>query len=145
MFRIIPILFLVFSFSCANIPVTEPDLYKIYSKLPNLIKSGVIISGREKYFTSSYLTEIDLDDKKSLFLLKLPGYITSTAAHYQKITKNTGCLTVNGFDKNKNPISLYIEYKKNESQWLINYIYLDFKDMETDFLKGTACPKEIEK
>jgi len=66
-------------------------------------------------------------------------------SYYQKISGDNGCITVNGFEQNGDPLSLYLEYKNRNNLWLVNYIYLSFLDNKSNFANKPICPNEAEK
>lgn len=144
MFRFIHIFFIFSLFGCTSKPISDVDLYEAYTQLSKLVDSGNILVNRNKYFSSTYLSEVDIKDKKSLFLLKLSRYIETTDSHYQKLNGNLGCLTINGFDNEKSPVSLFVEYKKENTSWYVNYMYLNFIENKSEFINDAVCPKDIE-
>jgi len=144
MFRLISILILLLPLSCVSEPVSNQDLYHLYAQLSKSTSSGEVVGDREKYFTPKYLSDVNVTEKKSLFVLKLTKYIDSIETQYQKIDSNSGCLTINGIDKEKSPVSLFVEYKKINSNWLVNYMYLNFIESKKEFINKAICPRDIE-
>jgi len=141
---IILILAVLISSGCATNEELDPVLYDNYVALDKSVKQSNITKEMTNYFTASYLSEVSLSDKKSLLLLNLSGYMGSVKSHYQKINNNTGCLILNGFDENKEPLSLFIEYKNKKSLWLVNYMYISFLKSKNDFTNSAKCPREVE-
>ena len=142
--RLILSLLIFFSVGCAINGTNETNLYEIYLEHAEYVNGEQIADNREKYFTKSYLREVDVDDEKSLFLLKISKYIDKVDSKYQIIKGGVGCLTINGFEENGDPVALHIEYKNRKREWLINYIYLDLLEDQADFENHAVCPDEVE-
>ncbi len=120
-------------------------LYDTYQDLKKEIINEDIESNREKYFTFEYLKEVSVDDNNSTFVLKLVDYMNKEINHFQSLHKNTGCLTINGTDESKQPLVLYIEYRKINGQWKVNYMFLNFIENNMGFEKTGVCPRDAEK
>ncbi len=79
--------------------------------------------------------------KSRCFYLKPRKHVDS---HYQKINGEIGCLIINGFESNSDPVSIYIEYKHEFGQWRVNYMYVNFLENRDGFVKSPICPDELE-
>ena len=130
--------------NCAIGDTNETNLYEIYLEHAEYANGGQIADNREKYFTKFYLSEVDVGDEKSLFLLSISKYIDKVDLNYQIINGGVGCLTINGFEENGGPVALHIEYKNRKREWLINYMYLDLLENQVDFENRAVCPDEVE-
>jgi len=138
------ILSLLFS-SCAALKTDTAQLYDAYNKLSQEVKNGEIVLNRSEYFTTNYLKEVNPNDKNSLLLLKLSNYIYKDVSHYQIFNNNMGCLSINGIDKNNEPLSLHVEYNKKNDAWLVNYVFLSFIENRSAYTKEAICPRDVEK
>jgi hypothetical protein len=58
---------------------------------------------------------------------------------------NKGCLSINGMDENNEPLSLHVEYKRENDEWLINYMFLHFLENTESYSKEAICPRVVEK
>lgn len=76
-------------------------------------------------------------------LSSFPSALVTRDSYYQVIKSNKGCLTVNGFDSHARPLSLYIEYSKQEEQWLLSYIELAYLDTPKEFKDIGVCPSKF--
>ncbi len=145
MIRYIAILLILCCSGCATYKPKNIDLYEEYVRLSAAVKESLIEKKMSQFYTSSYLKEVNLNDEKSLFLLNLPNYMEKVESHYQKISGDNGCITVNGFEQNGDPLTLYLEYKNSNDLWLVNYIYLSLLDNKNKFVNKAVCPTEAEK
>jgi len=131
-------------FACSILKVEQTDLYKEYVKQTQAVKNNTIVANRKLFFTSEYLKEVDLTDEKSLLPLKLSKYIHQVSSHYQKLEGQKGCLSVNGIEINEDPVTIYVEYKKEQDLWLVDYMFLHLVENYEDYAKEALCPREVE-
>jgi len=130
--------------SCATNQTTVPDLQKYFVQLSGEVASGDVVDRREDYFSRVYLKEVNIDDENSLFLLNIPSHVKKIESYYQSLNKDTGCLTINGYESNGSPVSIYLEYIKENSHWVVNYMYLNLLEDKSGFKGKAICPKSIE-
>ncbi len=64
--------------------------------------------------------------------------------YYQKLDSQKGCLSINGIELNKDPVSLHIEYKKERGLWLVDYMFLHLIESNEDYVKKALCPRDVE-
>ncbi len=131
-------------YGCSTLKTEQTDLYEEYIKQTQAVKNKTIVSSRMSFFTNEYLKEVDPDNEKSLLLLNLSEYVHQAFSHYQKITDQKGCLSINGIDLNKDPVSLHLEYKKEKGVWLVDYIFLHLIESREDYAEKALCPREVE-
>ncbi len=144
MFRVALLVSLFVTSGCAVKPSANTELYEMYVQLSNSVNSNNIATDKEKFFSTTYLSEVIDDDEKSLFLLKIPSYIKTVDSHFQKFNYEQGCLTVNGFEENSEPVSIFVEYKKEFNRWRVNYMYLNMIENKREFVNKAVCPNEVE-
>jgi len=131
-------------YGCSMLKTEQTDLYKEYIKQAQAVENNTMVSNRSSFFTSEYLKEVDLADEKSLLVLNLSKYVHQEFSHYQKIEGQKGCLSINGIENNKDPVSLYLEYKKERGLWLVDYMFLHLMESSEDYAKEALCPREVE-
>jgi len=131
-------------YGCSTLETEQTDLYENYSQQAKAVKNNTILARRESFFTSEYLKEVDPDNEKSLLLLKLSQYIDQEISHYQMLDNQKGCLSINGVELNKDPVSLHVEYKKEQGLWLVDYMFLHLIESREDYVKKALCPREVE-
>lgn len=138
------VIFSLFLYGCSTLKTEQIDLYEVYVEQAQAAKNNTIVSNRESFFTSGYLGSVDPNDEKSLLLLNLSEYVSQEISYYQKIDNQKACLSINGIEASKEPISLHIEYKKENGLWLVDYMFLHFIESSGDYAREALCPREIE-
>ncbi len=131
-------------YGCSMLEAEQTNLYENYNQQVKAVKNNTILARKESFFTSEYLKEVNPDDEKSLLLLKLSHYIDQEISHYQMLEDKKGCLSINGIELNKDPVSLHVEYKKERGLWLVDYMFLHFIENREDYVKKSLCPREAE-
>ena len=111
---ILSILFTLVISSCSVHKSETVQLFDTYNKLSQETKYGDILAHRNEYFTSTYLKEVNPNNKDSIFLLRLTNYVDENLSHYQSIADGSACLSINGTDENKEPLSLHITKNSKE-------------------------------
>jgi hypothetical protein len=106
---------------CATVEKQPQTLYKTFEQCREAIASGTVVAKREAFFTSKVLSEIDATSEADTEALKFAAYIDDERSHYEKMEKERGCLTVNGYGDNGDPVSLFIEYELSDGRWLTNF------------------------
>jgi hypothetical protein len=138
---LIIIVILVIS-GCAISQRSGVVLYGIYSELYASVKAGRVEAEKARFFSSSYLDEVSSSKKNASFLLAVPRVIEKVDSHYEKIDGAVGCLTVNGYENDGQPVSIYVEYVLKNHEWLIDYIYLNLLENVSGFEHRAICPNK---
>lgn len=122
----------------------ETPLHDTYQRYHQTVLDGRIVAERHDYFTPALLKEIDLASLRELRALTLNADIDRTLSHYEKITSDRGCLTINGYTREDYPITVFIEYESNGQHWLINSAYLNLAEKKSfrGFIDHALCPIE---
>ncbi len=131
-------------YGCSVLEPEQVDLYENYTKQTQAVKNNIILENRKLFFTNRYLKAVNPDDEKSLLLLKLSQYVDQEVSHYQKMDAQKGCLSINGIELNKDPVSLHVEYKKEHGLWLVDYMFLHLIESSEDYVKEALCPRDVE-
>jgi len=143
MYRSFILVISLFFIGCTVKPVVGNDFFTLFTEINKLVEEEKIVNKKEIYFTKNYLSEVNINDKNSLFLLSIPGHIKSISSHYEKVFNSLGCMSINGSDEEGGPISLDIEFIEEQGKWRINYMYLDFINTKNDYRKEAKCPKKV--
>lgn len=122
----------------------DGDLFRLYVALASAVDDGSVTARRADFFTDEYLQAVDPANDKSLYLLKLTQYVDKVDSYHQQRDDKRGCLTLNGFDKSKEPVVLAIEYRNPADRWLVNNVHLGFAASTLDFVNQPVCPEEQE-
>lgn len=122
----------------------ETPLHDTYQRYRQTVLDGQIVAKRHDYFTPTVLKEIDLASLREIRSLRLNADIDRTLSHYEKITAERGCLTINGYTREDDPITVFIEYKSNDQGWLINSSFLNLAEKKSfrGFIDHALCPIE---
>ncbi len=135
----LPIIYLLLS--CANINDKPNDvLYNKYLMYSSEVNANNIKKLYPKYFSSDLLKTESINDPEVKDQLLFKEYMKSYLSHSENIVNKIGCLTINGFDEEKKPISFNLEYINNNSSWLINSIHILFLKDESKFSDTAKCP-----
>lgn len=131
-------------YGCSIFKTEQINLYEEFNRLNQEVENNTILPNRKDFFTAEYLKEVDPSNKNSLLLLNLPNYVHQEISHYQKSSDQGGCLSINGVEKNKEPISLHLEYKHENGAWVVNYMFLHFMENSDGYTKEALCPRDAE-
>jgi len=140
------LLLLLFCFlsSCASQEIRQVDLHDKYDQLSMALKDHIVRDQRQLFYSAEYLKQVKPGNVPSLELLTLPNYIHKEASYYQKVKSKQGCVTVNGFEKSGDPVSLFLQYKDEHNDWLVNDIWVKLDNSKRNFAHNAVCPVTFE-
>lgn len=139
--RIFILIIALFLFSCAATN-GKPELFESYKAYSNKIKKNnqdFILSMLSKKRAKEIKQR---GEKEFPVLSEFPRVLSKIESHYQKIEKNQGCLTINGYGGNNKPIILSITYLNENKIWVINFVEIYYADSTKEFLGNGVCPSE---
>jgi len=139
--KIFMILFFIFLHGCAHITTNE-YLYKAYSEYSDKLNKQNVSSDHSLYFHSTLTKSVSNSNTRVMSQFLFHAYMHKELSHYEMIKGDTGCLTVNGIDSNKNMIAFYIEYKKMKEKWLILDINVSFIEKNENYGQKALCPNQ---
>jgi len=129
--------------SCATMS-EEVDLYEYYNNYVRYIKTNNTLFA-ETMLSKQLREKIKLSDKDDFPILSgFPGVLSEVKNHYQSFESNKGCLSINGYDENSAPVSLYIEYSNENNQWLVAYVEIFYPDTAKEFKNFGVCPTQFQ-
>ncbi|MFK5950262.1 MAG: hypothetical protein QM500_15990 [Methylococcales bacterium] len=140
--HLIIIVFIVSVFSCVSVKkdVSLFDEYKLYVFSINENEAVFL----KNMLSSEVRNKIKLTGEDAFPILSsFHGVLKEVTGQYQLINNNKGCLTVNGYDENKSPVSLYIEYINENSKWLLSYVEVFYLDSPKEFKNRGVCPARL--
>lgn len=146
--RVAAIFLLVSLTGCASIPsepqpATEPPpLYSAYQRFRSEVHSENIHTRYAEFFSPDILDGKDAANKDVLQQLLFDDYMVRVHSHYERVGDDKGCLTVNGFDARKAPLSFNIEYVPVAQRWLIRATDVVFVSSVRAFSSKGRCPSE---
>jgi len=130
-------------FSCAN-DTNDKLLYTNYSNYDKNININNLPKSSPHYFSQNLLSDIDLKDAEVSEQLLFNTYMAKQLEHFEKSNGVFGCLTINGLDNEKMPISFNLKYIFENKRWLIDEIGIVFVNTLSDFSKTAQCPDEYQ-
>lgn len=131
----------LFMVACASISKNEP-LYSAYSNYKieaNRDNIGKLFS---TYFSAELLKDKNTSNSEIQNQLLFKDYMVATRSHFERINDTQGCLTVNGFDREKMPLAFNIEYLRITGKWKIKAIDVQLVNSEHEFRNAGTCPYE---
>lgn len=131
---------------CGTLEERSPALYKTFERYHAATGAGSVVVRRAEFFTPAALKEIDIDSKSDVMELSIGSYLRKERSHYEKVADGRGCLTVNGYQQNGDPVSLFVEYKSVKGEWLMNFtnVHLPQPDRFKGFFEKPLCPDEAQ-
>ena len=138
---IISILLLI---SCAVGNKPQHTLFHSYTQYSESTNENNIKNDAKKYFAQSLLGDDYTTNPDAPSQLLFKNYMHSVVNHHEEIKNNNGCLTINGYDKEKMPVTFSLKYKKNNGNWLIDKIHVVFIENPKDFSDIVQCPEAFE-
>lgn len=135
--------FLVFPLliSCETIK-KESTLYARYIEYSTEVKKENIKALYSKYFSRNLLEVEDIDDLEVIDQLLFKNYMKTSYNYFEKKRGNKGCVTINGFDEENEPIAFNLEFISLNGKWLINNIHVLLLDKESKFSNVAKCPSD---
>lgn len=127
--------------SCATIKENK-GLFESYNTYVNEIRkhqSNFILSMISKKRVNKINS---LGEKEFPVLSSFPNVLFKIKSHYQKLENNKGCLTINGYGKNNNPILVSIKYLYENKKWVIDFVEIYYTDSAKEFQTKGICPNE---
>lgn len=127
--------------SCATISKDE-SLYSAYSKYKTESNKENIGSLSSTYFSAELLEGKNTSNSEIQKQLLFKDDMVVTQNYFEKVNGAQGCLTINGFDREKTPLVFNIEYLRVNEKWMIKAIDIQLVNSEHEFRDTAACPYE---
>ncbi|MEQ3694056.1 MAG: hypothetical protein ABNH16_03950 [Thalassolituus sp.] len=132
----------LFITSCATLRNSTPVLYLEFSQYEISANENNIIELAGNFFSSSLLGNNYQDNPDAASQLLFKNYMLNTDGHFEKINKQEGCLTINGYDEENSPLIFSLKYILSDNQWLIDEIHVVFVENKSDFSSSAKCPSD---
>jgi hypothetical protein len=135
---------LLFSFFLLSCTTTQKSsvLYKEYSRYDKSITKDNAIKVARDFFSPSLIGKNYQTDPDAISQLILKNYMVIEDSHHEKMNKQYGCLTINGYDEENAPLVLSLKYIQTNKHWLIDKIHIVFIDNVKHFSDSAKCPHE---
>lgn len=137
----ISFLLIIFLASCVSIKDEHNNkLHSKYQMYLTEINKNNIRQLFTKYFSVDLLGTESINDPEITDQLLFKKYMNTYYNHIEKTSNNKGCLTINGFDDENEPVAFNLEYILYNGKWLINDIHILFLDYKSKFSEVARCP-----
>ena len=140
-FIIFGFVFTLFISSCASTN-SLPILYQKYFHYKQETNKDNIIETSSKFFTASLLGSNYQTNPDASSQLLFKNLMVVTDSHYEKTDGKEGCLAINGFDEDGDPLVFSLKYTSVNHNWLIDDIHVVFVENSKEFTKSAKCPNE---
>jgi len=127
---------------CASTNDRSSVLFQAYSQYKTATNGENIKELAERYFTPSLLGESHPTNPDATRQLLFKNYMASEDSHFEKSDSQEGCLTINGYDEDKEPVIIRLKYVSDQEGWLIDEIHIALVESRDDFSKEARCPTE---
>lgn len=134
--------FSLFFSGCATIDNASSVLYQEYSQYERSANKNNIIEVGGNFFTPSLLGKNYQTNPDATNQLLFKNNMVSTDSHYEKISEQEGCLTINGYDEENAPLIFSLKYISTSGRWLIDKIHVVFVENVKGFVNSAKCPNE---
>lgn len=128
---------------CANTAHHSPPLQSRFLEVESIATEENILNIAPTIYTQSLLNENLPLSQDELWTALLWQSLPSRHSYVESIKGAQGCLSVNGFTKNKKPASIHIAYVKQNAKWLINLIEMEYLSSQDAFSLNAKCPVDI--
>jgi len=97
-------MFLILLYSCVQVPAVN-HFYSNYSEYKKSVAESKIMERYSLYFDAALVNNVDINDPSTASQLAFANYMIEEVSHYELTLNNKGCLTVNGLDADKAPVT----------------------------------------
>lgn len=140
MVRLIPLLVIAL-YGCAHLTKHE-TFYSEFCKYSESVRDSNMIENYARFFHPSLTAGIDINEPSTRSQLQFSKYMDKEVAHYEVLHGDIGCLTVDGTSAENNPVSFYVEYKKENDEWLISDVDVSFHEGVGEYKNEALCPSQ---
>lgn len=127
---------------CAAISSRPGGLYDAYSEYERQADEKNITALADRFFSSTLLGENYRSNPDAAGQLLFKQYMVVEKGHYERIGAQSGCLTINGYDRENSPLIISLKYVPGETRWLIDGIHVVFIESDKAFAHAAKCPDE---
>lgn len=131
-------------FGCATTQPTSAKLFAAYSEYKVSTDEKNITQLATRYFAPSLLGEKHADDPDAPPQLLFKNYMAREDSHFERSNRTEGCLTINGFDQDNEPVIISLKYVADRERWLIGEIHVLLVENPGHFSKTARCPDEFQ-
>jgi hypothetical protein len=131
---------------CATAENHDGVLYRNYARYGHALLDGTAVARRQEFFAPAILDELQVNSKAGQMVILFGKSVAKEQSHYEKAGSDRGCLTVNGYERSGDPVTLFIEYQVAGPGWLIGNLktYVQEKSEFSGFFDEALCPAEAQ-
>jgi len=130
----------LFMTGCASTNHAPSVLFQAYSQYKAATNDENIRALASQYFSRELLGEGHQTNPDATRQLLFKNYMASETSHFERSNQHEGCLTINGHDQNKEPVSISLKYVSDHGRWLIDEIHIALLESPNDFVTEARCP-----
>jgi hypothetical protein len=124
---------------CASTNHGPHELFKAYSQYKMATSDKNIEAIADQYFSRSLLGDKYRTNPDATRQLLFKNYMASEESHFEQSNSQEGCLTINGYDHDKEPVIISLKYVSVHERWLIDEIHIALVESRHDFAKEARC------
>lgn len=144
--------FNVLVLACTHSPALqrEGELYTAYKNYAELLNSNnqytsdqlfaALTLRKQEHLLNASKKTPDLLNELADNYLTFPLWIAKEFNHYETDNGDNGCLLINGYNQQLEPVAITISYH-NASQWLIDDLHVEHLAPFNRFLKQAVCDR----
>lgn len=131
---------------CATTQPASAKLFAAYSDYKASTDEKNIVQLAGRYFAPSLLGvgEKHADDPDAPPQLLFKNYMAREDSHFERSNQAEGCLTINGFDRDNEPVIISLKYLADRERWLIGEIHVLLVENQGHFSITARCPDEFQ-
>lgn len=129
--------------ACSFITPHQSGLYDAYQIYANSVDSDNVRQQAADFFSEKVIGTVPLAADASVEQLLFRNYMADIRDHYESVQKQYGCLTVNGYDDDKQPVQFNLGYRYQSERWLIDDIHVLLLDSEEGFDNNSHCAEYL--
>ena len=127
----------------AAVDVQSMVLFDTYMRYQQEVNEDNIVAVADNYFSPALLGESFPAEPDSVSQLLFSNYMKRVEGHHEAKSPDEGCLVINGYDKQNDPVVFNVKYIPIKDDWLIDKIHVVFVESSTDFTDRAECPAEL--
>lgn len=117
-------------------------LYLAFEQYKFEANDNNIIHLAPKFFSGMLLKSGYTTDPEARKQLLFKDILNAEVSYFETAVQLEGCLSINGFDKENEPMILSLEYLRSGGRWLINDILVYYLEDASQFTGKATCPRE---
>lgn len=127
---------------CASPYGGDEVLYKRYLLYAQESVTGDAEGLAERYFSESMFENVDTKDRAAAGKY-LSTHLATVFSHYERLEGRVGCIAINGFDSDGEPVVVSLLYRNERDIWLVDQMHIAFVEGADRFSSESICPDEV--